>query len=44
MVSFFENGRALPDYEMIEKMAEALNCTVGDLYRPAMLDLIRRAS
>ncbi len=44
MVSLIENGRTLPDYQMVEKMAKILGCTAGDLYRPAVLDLIRRAS
>lgn len=44
LLSFYENGRAIPEYSLVQKMAEALGCTVGDLYRPALLDLIRKAS
>lgn len=43
-LSYYENGRAIPDYELVKRMAEALGCTVGDLYRPAILELIRKAS
>lgn len=44
MLSFYENGRALPEIDMVGKIAAALNCTVGDLYRPSILELIRRGS
>jgi transcriptional regulator with XRE-family HTH domain len=44
LLSFYENGRAIPNYSMIERMAKALNCTVGDLFRPSILEMIRQAS
>lgn len=44
LLSFYENGRALPDYCTVQQIAEILGCTVGDLYRPAILELIRKAS
>jgi len=44
LLSYYENGRSIPDYQLVVSMAEALGCTVGDLYRPAILELIRKAS
>ena len=44
LLSFYENGRAIANWELVKRMAEELNCTVGDIYRPAILDMIKRAS
>jgi len=43
-LSHLENGRVIADWETIKKLAEILGCTLGDLYRPAVLDLIRKES
>ena len=41
LLSFYENGRAIADYETVKRMANELDCTVGDLYRPAVMDIIQ---
>ena len=43
-LSYFENGRCLADWETVQKLSKTLGCTVGDIYRPAILDVIRMAS
>lgn len=43
-LSYYENGRTIPSFDTVLKMAEVLGCTVGDLYRPAILELIKRGS
>lgn len=40
-LSLIENGHAIADYELVRKLAEALDCTAGDIYRPALLKMIR---
>ena len=42
LLSYYENGRALADWELVKQMAKELECTVGDLYRPALLEIIQR--
>ena len=41
LLSFYETGRTIADWETVKKMAVELNCTVGDLYRNALIDIIQ---
>lgn len=43
-LSFIENGHALASWDMVQRMAELFRCTVGDLYKPGLLDVIRQSS
>jgi len=41
LLSFYETGRAIADWETVKKMSAELSCTVGDLYRNALIDIIQ---
>jgi len=43
-LSYYENGRAIADWETVKAMADVLICTMGDIYRPALLEIIKQAS
>ena len=40
-MSFFENKRMYPNFELAEKMADILKTTIGKLYDPSELELIK---
>ena len=42
-MSFYENKRMYPNFELAEKMAEVLKTTIGKLYAPGELELIRNS-
>lgn len=43
-LSFIENGRTLADWGTVLRLAKILECTPGDLYKPALLKAIQEAS
>lgn len=41
-LSYYETGRSLPDLDIVIMLAQALDCSIADIYSPDKLDSLKK--